>query len=134
MPRPVVPMTWPPLLGQAFFFPMMGEDDMGMVADQEVAANADAAGAKGFDLLEELFGIDDHAVGDDRLNAGPKHAGGQQGEFEGLAIDNDGMAGVGSAVETDHEVVLIGEQINDLALGLVAPLQADDTGGHAEKS
>ena len=41
------------------------------------------------------------------------------------------MAGVGAAVVADDEIVLVGEQIDDLALGLIAPLQADDTGaGH----
>jgi hypothetical protein len=41
------------------------------------------------------------------------------------------MAGVGAAVVTDHEVVIVGEQVNNLSLGLVAPLQTDDTGtGH----
>jgi hypothetical protein len=38
------------------------------------------------------------------------------------------MTGVGAAVVADDEVVLFGEEIDDLALGLVAPLQADDTG------
>ena len=41
------------------------------------------------------------------------------------------MARVGTAVEADDEVVLISEEIDDFAFGLVAPLQADDTGaGH----
>ena len=58
-------------------------------------------------------------------------AGGQQRELVGLAAGDDGVAGVGAAVVADDEVVLVGEEIDDLALGLVAPLQADDTGaGH----
>jgi hypothetical protein len=32
------------------------------------------------------------------------------------------MAGVGSAVVSDDEIVPVTEQINDLALGFVAPL------------
>jgi hypothetical protein len=41
------------------------------------------------------------------------------------------MAGVGAAVVTYDEVVLVSEEIDDFPLGLVAPLQADDTGaGH----
>ena len=57
----------------------------------------------------------------------PQDAGRQQRELEGLAVRDDGMAGVGAAVVADDEIVLLGEQIDDLALGLVAPLQADDT-------
>ena len=58
----------------------------------------------------------------------PQHAGRQQRQLEGLAAADDGVAGVGAAVVADDEIVLVGEQIDDLALGLVAPLQADDTG------
>jgi hypothetical protein len=36
------------------------------------------------------------------------------------------MAGVGAAVVADDAIVLVGEQVNNLALGFVAPLQADD--------
>ena len=47
-------------------------------------------------------------------------------------LADDGVAGVGAAVVANDEVVLVGEEIDDLALGLVAPLQADDTGaGHS---
>ena len=42
-----------------------------------------------------------------------------------LPSRDDGVAGVGPAVVADDEVVLVAEQIDDLALGLVAPLQAD---------
>src|SRR5207244_4161885 len=44
---------------------------------------------------------------------------------------NDGMASVGPAVVANHDIVLVSEEIDDLAFGLVAPLQADDTrAGH----
>ena len=62
---------------------------------------------------------------------GLQNAGRQQRELEGLVAVDDGMAGVGAAVVADDEIVLIGEEIDDFALGLVAPLQADDTSaGH----
>ncbi len=51
---------------------------------------------------------------------------GQQRELERLAVGDDGVPGVGPAVVADDEVELVAEQIDDLALGLVAPLQADD--------
>ena len=35
------------------------------------------------------------------------------------------MPGVGPALIADDDVVLFGEQVDDLALGLVAPLQSD---------
>ena len=56
---------------------------------------------------------------------------GEQGELEGFSVLDDGVAGVSAAVEADDKVVLIGEEIDDLPFGLVAPLQADDTSaGH----
>src|SRR5262249_2817945 len=46
---------------------------------------------------------------------------------------DDGVAGVGPAVVADHELVPVPEQIDELPLGLVAPLQADDTGARHER-
>ena len=41
------------------------------------------------------------------------------------------MPCVGASVEAYDDVMLVGEEIDDFAFGLVAPLQADDTGaGH----
>ena len=38
------------------------------------------------------------------------------------------MPGVGAALVADDDVVLLGEQVDDFAFGLVAPLQSNDTG------
>jgi hypothetical protein len=41
------------------------------------------------------------------------------------------MTGVGAAVVADHKGVVVGQQIDYLPFGLVAPLETDDTGaGH----
>jgi hypothetical protein len=41
------------------------------------------------------------------------------------------VAGVGTAGVADDDVVILGEDVDELALGLVAPLQTDDAGaGH----
>ena len=62
----------------------------------------------------------------------PQHAGGKEREFVGFAVADDGVTGIGAAVVADDQVVLFGEEIDDFAFSLVAPLQADDTGaGHA---
>ena len=36
------------------------------------------------------------------------------------------MAGVGSALVADDDIVLLGQQIDDFSLGFVSPLQPDD--------
>jgi hypothetical protein len=46
-------------------------------------------------------------------------------ELELLAVADDGVAGVVPALEADHDVGLLREQIHDLALALIAPLGPD---------
>jgi hypothetical protein len=46
-------------------------------------------------------------------------------ELELLSVANDRVAGVVAALKADHEVGLLGEQVGDLSLALVAPLGAD---------
>ncbi len=45
-----------------------------------------------------------------------------------LRADHDRMAGVGPAVVSDRVIVVAGEDVNDLALAFIAPLEADDRG------
>ena len=77
------------------------------------------------DLAQQAGGIQHHAGGDDALHLGPEDAAGHQRELEGLAVADDGMAGVGPALVADDDIVLFGQQVDDLAFGLVAPLKSD---------
>ena len=72
-----------------------------------------------------LAGSDDDPGGDDALHLGPENAAGHQREFVGLPLADHGMPGVGPALVADHDIVLVGQQVDDFALRLVAPLQAD---------
>ena len=54
---------------------------------------------------------------------------GQLAELERLAVDDDGVAGVRAALVAADDVRLLREQVDDLALALVAPLRTDDDGG-----
>ena len=51
-------------------------------------------------------------------------------ELEGVALtaDDDRVAGVVPALVAHDVAVLLGEQVDDLGLALVAPLGADDDG------
>ena len=83
------------------------------------------------DLLDQADRIDDHAVADDALLAGPEDAGGHEVQDELLAADEDGVAGVVAAGGADHEVGALRQHVDDLALAFVAPLGADEDGiGH----
>ncbi len=54
-----------------------------------------------------------------------KDAGGDQVEHEFFLVDLDRVAGVVAALETDDDVGLLGEHVDDLAFSFVAPLGAD---------
>jgi hypothetical protein len=69
------------LLGAGFvdalFFLMVREDDVGVVAEDEIVADGDADLAEVGDLLEEARRVDHDAVADHRPDAGPQDAGGE---------------------------------------------------------
>ena len=78
-------------------------------------------------FLEQLRGVDDHPVTDDRGHPRLQDAGRQEGELEGAVAPDDGVAGVVAAVVADDEVVVVGQQVNEFPLGLVPPLKSDHT-------
>ena len=53
---------------------------------------------------------------------------GHELEGEALAVDHEGVAGVVAALVADDQVHLLGDEVGELALALVAPLGADDDG------
>src|SRR4051794_2608048 len=83
------------------------------------------------DLAGENSRVDDDAVADRADLARVEDPGGDQVELEGLTVADDRVAGVVAALKADHDVRLLGEQVGDLPLPLVAPLGADyDQSGH----
>ncbi len=62
-------------LGQPLFFHVVGEDDVGMVAENERLGHVDAALGELLDLFEEARRVDDDAVADDRCDVRPEDAG-----------------------------------------------------------
>ena len=113
------------LVQQPVLLDVPGEDHVGPVADHQVLADLDAAGDQAVDLGQQAGRVEHHAAGDDALHLGPEDAAGDQRELERLAAGHDGVPGVGPALVADDDLVLLGQQIDDLALRLVAPLQSD---------
>ena len=66
------------LLVEALFFHVVGEDDVGVFADEEIGADVHARFAQVVDFFQESRGIDDHAVADDGTKVRLQHAGGQK--------------------------------------------------------
>ena len=115
-----------PILGD-----VPGEDDVRPVAELELAVDPHAPRLEAVDLLDDARGIEHDAAGDDAGDSVTEDAAGDQRQFPGLAAGDHGVAGVRAALVADDDLVVLGEDVDEFALGLVAPLQTDDTGaGH----
>ena len=78
-----------------------------------------------FRLFEQRLERQHDAVADQTLHVRVQDAGGDQRQHGFLAADDERVPGVVAALKAHHGLCLIGEQIDDLALALIAPLQAD---------
>ena len=106
---------------------VVGHDHVRLVADAEVVGgDGEALGDELVDLGEEGFGVEDDAVADEVHDARAEDADGEQVGGVLLAVDANGVAGVGAAAVADDDLGLLGEEINDLALAFIAPLEAEN--------
>ena len=105
---------------------VVGKNDVGAVADEQVAVDLDAGCAQRVDFLHEGERIEHHAVADDAAAAFAQHAARNQLQDELLAVDGDGVSGVVAAGIARHNFEALGEHVNDFAFAFVAPLRADD--------
>jgi hypothetical protein len=90
------------------------------------AAHVDPPARQLRDLLGQHLGIDDDAVADRAQLARIEDARRDQVELERFPVAHDRVAGVVAALKADHEIGLLGEEVDHLALALVAPLGAND--------
>ncbi len=113
------------LVERFVFGDVPGKDHVRPIADQQVLADLDAAGQQAVDLLQDAGRVEHHAAGDDALHAGSQDAAGNQRQLVGLAVADDGMAGVAAPLVADDDIVLFGQQVDEFAFGFVSPLQTD---------
>src|SRR5919201_1095331 len=95
------------------------------VARKPHAIRRHAARLQLVQLDDEVFWIDD-ATGADHAFLPGDDPGRQVPQLEGLTGNDDRVTGVRAAVVAADEVRVLGEQVDDLALALVAPLRPDD--------
>ena len=116
------------LVERPVFGEVPGKDHVGPVADPQVLVGHVALAAAGqlVELLDHAGRVEHDAAGDHARDAGRQDAAGQQRELVDLVADDDRVPGVRPALIADDEIVLAGQQVDDLALGFVAPLQTDD--------
>ncbi|GBD30926.1 hypothetical protein HRbin32_02038 [bacterium HR32] len=109
---------------------VVGQGEVRTVGDQELPAHEPLAG-EFVHLLQQQLGVDHAARSDEVAAALVEDPGGHQVEPEGPPRVHDGVAGVGAAVEADHEPGVLAEGVDDLPLALVAPVQPHHRGdGH----
>ena len=127
MPRSVVPMLSPPVAWSSTLSSAMcqGKTTCARSLSIRLLADVDALGRQRVDLLEDRRRVDDHAGRDDVHHARRQNAAGNVVQLVGLVADDDRMPGVGPALIADDDLVPRGQQIDELPLGLVAPLQTD---------
>ncbi len=102
------------------------EDDVGAVADLQLRPDVDADRLEAGDFVEQRGRINHHAVADNSLNTRAQNAAGDQLQYEFLAADEDGMAGIVAALIASHGIKLFREQVDDFALAFVAPLRSEN--------
>ncbi len=92
---------------------------------QDLGRDGDALLAKPLDLRLQRPGIEDHAIADDGRSAGDDPRGDER-ELVGLALDDERVTGIVTALEAYHHVGAARQPVDDLSLAFVAPLGADD--------
>ena len=93
---------------------------------QTVRRHRDALLLELGDFIDQRLRIDHHAIADDRQLAAAHHAGRQQRQLVGDAVDHQRVAGIVAALEPHDDVGLLGQPVDDLALAFVAPLGPDN--------
>jgi len=93
-------------------------------ADLQARTHLDAVALELGDLLLQGRRVQHHAVADQAQRVGAQDAGRDQVQHGLLAADDQGVAGVVAALEAHDRADFLGQQVDDLALALVAPLRA----------
>ncbi len=115
------------LLAGGILLHVIRHHQMRFVTDAEIGwCDGDSACGQIIDFAEQRRRVEHDAVADDVHLARPKHADGKQMGGIFLAADADGVSGVGAAAVADDHIGPLGQQIDDLSLSLVTPLQPDD--------
>src|SRR5262249_49456504 len=112
-------------LGQQIEVPVVGKDQVRLVADHEPPLDVDSVSGQLIDLGEERLQIDDDAVPDDAGQLAMQNAGGDEAQHEFRAVDVHGVSCVVPALVPCHDIEARGEQIDHLTFSFVAPLRAE---------
>jgi hypothetical protein len=116
----------PLLLGQGLEAPVVREDEVRAVRDNQVVADLDAERLELASLPLERDRVDHDPVADHAEDPRVEDAGGDEVQHELLSRDDHGVPGVVAAVVARHHLDPRRQQVHDLPLAFVAPLGAGD--------
>ena len=103
---------------------------MGAVTNFQPGAHFQPLGLQTGYFIPQAAGMDNHSVAYHPQGPWTHQPGGNKRQFVAHSVDHHGVPSVGSAVEAGHHGVLITQQVNNLAFGFIAPLQANHTTDH----
>jgi hypothetical protein len=101
---------------------MIGQDKMGVVADNEMIGDHSAMGFELRLFLQEGLGPEDDAVSDDTQLPRVKDARRNEMEDKFLAVEINSVTGIVSSLVAGDDVKRGRQQVHDLPFSLVAPL------------
>ncbi len=102
------------------------QDDRAGFRNFQARGDFDAGGFELVDFAHHVRHGNDHAVADVAGHAFAHDARRDQLQRGFLALDDQGMAGVMAALETNDAGRMVGQPVDDFALAFIAPLGADD--------
>ena len=83
------------------------------------------------DSFQKRQWVEHHAIANKAAAPGAQHPARHELEYELLAINDDGVAGVMSSSVAGNHLKALRQYVNDLSLALIAPLGANDHRGCA---
>ena len=101
-----------------------GQDELGFLGDVEVFGPVYSPIGEFLELLAEHDGVEDDAVADDVEDVGVENAAGHLVQDVLDAVEGEGVAGVGAALEAGYGIVGGCEHVYDFAFAFIAPLEA----------
>src|SRR3954452_22174889 len=99
------------------------EDDVGTIADSQLAFNVDSGLFQPRNFLKKRGRVDDHPISDDGHHVGSQDSTGDQFQDEFLSSDEHRVACVVAPLVASYRVKLLREQVDDLAFAFVSPLR-----------
>ena len=95
------------------------------VTDHQTTRDIQSSSGQSVQFFQQRKRTDDDSRRDDGPDVTVQNAGREQTELVSSAVKLDRMARIVPALIADHNIMFFRQQVNDFALGFVAPLQTN---------